>query len=127
MSDLNSFTCTCRLAADAEVRDVNGKSKARYRVAISGRKDSTTWLTCEHWEPHPVVLQAMTKGTRVGISGRLEEQQWTSKEGEKKSAFVLVVNNVALLSPKQQQEEREPTVIAGAPRRPKWEAEDTPF
>jgi single-stranded DNA-binding protein len=127
VSDLNVFSCTGRLGFDAETKEFNGKTKARYRVAVGGRKDTTLWLSCDHWNCHPAILQALVKGARVGLTGRIEEQKWTSKDGAEKSAFVLVVNDVALLSPKQPQEEREPTVIAGAPRRAKWETDETPF
>lgn len=129
MSDLNVYSCTARLGTDAEIKDINGKTKARYRVAVSGRKDQTTWLTCEQWEPHPVVLPLLVKGARVALSGRLEEQQWTGKDGAAKSAMVFVVGNVTLLTPKAAAEERPQTVIQGAPRRPKWETDDadTPF
>lgn len=126
MSDLNVFSCTGRLAADAETKDFDGKVKARYRLAVGGWKGSTFWLSCDHWRCNPAILPALVKGARVGVTGRLEEQKWTNKEGVERSAIILNVQDIALLSPKQQ-EEREPTVIAGAPRRPKWETDETPF
>jgi single-strand DNA-binding protein len=126
MSDLNVFTCTGRLGGDAETKDVNGSVKARYRLAIQGRKDQTTWLTCEHWDPHQNLLPLLTKGTKVGLTGRIEEQKWTGKDGAERSALVFVVGLLSLLGSKEQSE-RPPSVIAGASRRPKWEADETPF
>lgn len=128
MSDLNVFTCTGRLGGDVETKDVNGAVKARYRLAIGGMKDATTWLTCEHWDPHPKLLPLLTKGQRVGLTGRIEEQKWTTKEGAEKTALVFRVGMVSLLGGKEQAaQERPPSVVAGAGRRPKWESDETPF
>jgi single-stranded DNA-binding protein len=126
VSDMNVFSCTGRLGFDAESKDFSGKTKARFRVAVDGRKESTLWLTVDYWNCHPVVLQALVKGAKVGVTGRLEEQKWTGKDGAERSAIILVAGDVTLLSPRRQ-EEREPTVVAGAPRRPKWETDETPF
>lgn len=130
MSDLNTFSCTGHLGGDAETKDFDGRVKARYRVAIAGRKDNTTWLTCDHWDCHPNLLPHLTKGKRVALSGRIEEQGWTGKDGQPKSAIVFVVNQVTLIGAKEPAAEpasRPPSVIPGAPRRPKWEDESTPF
>jgi len=131
MSDLNSINFTGNLGGDAETKDVNGQVKARYRIAVSGRKsDSTTWLTCEHWDPHQNLLPLLTKGKKVAISGRIEEQGWTGKDGERKSALVVVVHSLNLIGPREQpQAERPPSVVQGAGRRPKWEQDNdqTPF
>lgn len=129
MADLNTFCCTGNLGGDAETKDFDGRIKARYRIAISGRKDSTTWLTCDHWDCHQNLLPYLTKGKKVAISGRIEEQGWTGKDGQPKSAIVLVVSNVTLLGGKEEPEAapRQPSVIQGAGRKPKWESDSTPF
>ena len=130
MSDLNQFCCTGNLGGDIEVKEMkDGKVKGRYRLAISGRKEgATTWLTCDHWEPHPNLIPHLTEGKKVAISGRIEEQGWVGKDGQPKSAIVLVVSNVTLLGGRgEPKAERPPSVIQGAPRRPKWEEDSTPF
>lgn len=127
MSDLNVFSCTGNLGGDIEMKDINGKAKGRYRIAIAGRKDQTTWLTCDHWEPHPNLIPHLTKGKKVALSGRIEEQGWAGKDGQPKTALVFVVNNLTLIGSKEP--ERRPGVVSGAPRRPQWEqdADQTPF
>lgn len=129
MSDLNTFACTGNLGGDIEVKEMSeGKLKGRYRIAISGRKEgSTTWLTCDHWDPHPNLIPHLTKGKKVAVSGRIEEQGWTGKDGQPKSAIVVVVSNVTLLGGKEPEAPRQPSVIQGAGRKPKWEADATPF
>jgi single-strand DNA-binding protein len=129
MSDMNVCCFTGRLGGDAETKDASGKQKSRYRLAVGGRKDQATWLTCEHWDCPPALRALLTKGQRVAVSGRLEEQQWTSQDGTKKSAYVVVVYNLQILSPPRPAEERPATVIPGLGGRhvPAWESEDTPF
>lgn len=130
MSDLNNICFTGNLGADPETKDINGEVKARYRIAVSGRKaDSATWLTCEHWGPHPNLLPLLTKGKKVAITGRLEEQNWAGKDGAPKSALVVVVHSVNLIGPREQAD-RPPSVVQGVGgRRPKWEQDNdqTPF
>jgi len=129
VSDLNVFSCTGNLGSDCEVKEMqDGSVKGRYRIAIRGRKEAaTTWLTCEHWSVHQNLIPHLTKGKKVAISGRIEEQSWKAKDGTPKSAIVLVVNNVTLLGGKEPEQERPPTVIQGAGRKPKWESDAAPF
>lgn len=131
MSDMNCFSCTGNLGGDVEVKEMqDGSVKGRYRIAISGRKDgATTWLTCDHWGLHPNLVPHLTKGKKVGLSGRIEEQGWTGKDGQPKSAMVFVVNSVTLLGGKADAEQapRQPSVVQGAGRKPKWESDATPF
>jgi single-strand DNA-binding protein len=132
MADLNTFACTGNLGGDAESKDVNGRLKARYRIAISGRKeDSTTWMTCDHWDVSPNLLPLLTKGKKVALSGRLEENGWVGQDGKPKSALIFVVNNLTLLGGKDQPaaQERGPGLVQGAPKKPKWEKDSdaTPF
>lgn len=130
MADLNTFCCTGNLGGDIEVKEMNdGAVKGRYRVAISGRKeDSTTWLTCDHWGVHPNLVPHMTKGKKVALSGRIEEQGWTGKDGQPKTAIVFVVNSVTLIGePKGDGGPRKPSVIQGAGRKPAWESDASPF
>jgi|694.fasta_scaffold01126_18 single-stranded DNA-binding protein len=110
MADMNVCCFTGRLGGDAESRDINGKTKSRYRVAIGGRNDQTTWLTCEHWECPAGLLALLTKGQRVAFTGRIEEQKWTGKDGAEKSAFVCTVQSVQIMSP--------PPPKAAAPAKP---------
>lgn len=129
MADLNTFCCTGNLGGDVEVKDVGGKVKGRFRVAISGRKDgATTWLTCDQWDIHQNLIPHMTKGKKVALSGRLEEQGWTGKDGQPKTALIFVVSNVTLIGGKEPEAApRQPAVVQGAGRKPKWESDDTPF
>ena len=130
MSDLNTYCCTGNLGGDIEVKEMSdGQVKGRYRIAISGRKEgATTWLTCDHWGVHPNLVPHLTKGRKVALSGRIEEQGWTGKDGQPKSAIVLVVSNVTLLGgPERQAEDRQPSVVKGAGRKPAWESDASPF
>lgn len=131
MADLNTFCCTGNLGGDIEVKEMgDGQVKGRYRIAISGRKEgATTWLTCDHWGVHPNLVPHLTKGKKVALAGRIEEQGWTGKDGQPKTAIVMVVNSVTLLGGAEPKAEapRQPSVIQGAGRKPKWESDATPF
>ena len=118
MSDLNQCTFTGRLADTAEVKDVGGKPKGRYRIAVNGyKKDAEPlWLTCDHWNIGGV-SQFLTKGQRICVSGSLKQEKWKAKDGTEKSAMLLNVRDLVLLDgPKK-----------AADDRPQWEKDETPF
>lgn len=116
MSDLNNCTFSGRLADTAEVKDVNGKAKGRYRIAVSGfKKDSEPlWLTCDHWGIG-AVSQYLTKGQRVIVIGELREEKWKAKDGSERRAMLLNVRSLVLLDSKKSDD------------RPAWEQDETPF
>ena len=118
MSDLNNCTFTGRLADTAEVKDVNGKPKGRYRLAVNGfKKDSEPlWLTCDHWNIGGV-SQFLTKGQRVCVAGSLREEKWKGKDGTEKRAMLLNVRDLILLDSAKKSDDR-----------PAWEKDDAaPF
>jgi single-strand DNA-binding protein len=130
MADLNTYCCTGRIGTDVEVRPVNGKDLAKYRLAVGLGRDDTLWWSVEHWNIHPRLLEMLQKGTRVAINGSLKQDSWTAKDGAPKTQMVLVVGRLEVLSPKSESNgEQRQGVIAGAARKPKWEADDdsTPF
>jgi len=118
MSDMNNCTFTGRLADTAEVKDVGGKAKGRYRIAVNGYKKEAPplWLTCDHWGIG-AVSQFLTKGQRVCVSGELKEESWKGKDGQERKAMLLNVRNLVLLDSAKASDSK-----------PKWEQDDeAPF
>lgn len=124
MSDMNVCTFTGRLADTAEVKDVGGKPKGRYRIAINGfKKDSPPlWLTCDHWNIGGV-SQFLTKGQRVCVSGELKEESWKGKDGTDRKAMLLNVRNLVLLDSRPA--DAGPKKVSSAAL--KWEQDEAPF
>lgn len=108
MADLNTYSCTCRLVADPQVRFTpSGVAMATMRLAVQGRPrgkgqspevlfiEATAWgklaETCYGY---------LRKGHRAGFTGRLRLAQWNTAAGERRERVELVVEQLAFLQPK---------------------------
>jgi single-strand DNA-binding protein len=103
--DANVCTFTGRLTKDAESKLVGEVEVGRYAIAVNGRKDRVMFLDCDHWRPGGV-LEYLTKGTQVCVSGDLEQQSW-EKDGQKKTKVVLSVRSLTLLGAGTRSEPQE--------------------
>ena len=102
MKDLNIMALTGRLAGDPEVRGTrNGDSWVTFRVACNrgGVKQSDgTWKDGDvdfidgkafKWLAERIA--ACRKGDKLLLHGRLNIDNWTAQDGQKRSRAVIVV------------------------------------
>lgn len=113
MANLNKVMLIGRLTRDPETRAFsNGGKVAKFGFAVNNRKKNSQ---TGQWEDDPVFLdveafnrgdtgktadlveQYLRKGHQAFIEGHLQLDQWTSKEGEKRSKIKIVVDNVQFL------------------------------
>jgi single-strand DNA-binding protein len=101
MSDLNTWTVTGRLGADAELRQTaNGDPVLNARVAVAGfrKDDDPLWVGVTLFGKRASALaQYLTKGTRVGVMGRAQLRDFQRRDGTSGTALELIANDVALL------------------------------
>jgi single-strand DNA-binding protein len=116
MANLNKVMLIGRLTRDPEVRTFsNGGKVAKFGFAVNNRRKNAS---TGQWEDEPVFLdidafnrgetgkqadlveQYLKKGHQAYIEGRLVLDQWTSKEGEKRSKIKIVLENVQFLEPR---------------------------
>jgi single-strand DNA-binding protein len=112
MQDMNTVNIVCRLAADPELRSLaSGTSVCSLRVAFNtSRKNNQTgewedvgnFINVSVWGKQGESLaRNLTKGQRVGVSGRLEIRQYTDKDGNKREAAQITADRVQYLDPRQ--------------------------
>lgn len=101
----NSITIVGNVTRDPELRFTpTGQANARLGVAVNRRwqdkatgewQEATSFFDVVCWrELAENVGQSLKKGTRVVVTGRLEQRTW-EKEGEKRSAVEIVADEVA--------------------------------
>jgi single-strand DNA-binding protein len=83
----------------------NGTPVASFGVAVNKRykdKDSGEWLNSADFfnivawfKLAENCAESLAKGDRVLISGRLSQENWEDKEGQKRTSFRIVANVVA--------------------------------
>ena len=113
MADLNCFSFTGRLSKDAQYKTLaSGKSVLEMNVACNtgfGDYAKTTWLNVKMWgDKGSKIAQYLTTGTQIAASGELTNEEWTDKEGNKRSNLVVTIMNVNMVGGKQAQQSEEP-------------------
>lgn len=116
MANLNKVMLIGRLTRDPEVRAfANGGKVAKFGFAVNNRRknpstgqweDEPVWLDIEAFnrgdfgKNADLVEQYLRKGSQVFIEGHLQLDQWTDKEGQKRSKMKIVLDNMQFLEPR---------------------------
>ena len=96
-----------RVVADPELRFSNsGVAVGKLRLVASSRKknesgewvdDKTLWLdTTMFKQLAENTVESVVKGDLVTVVGRLQTEEWTTQEGEKRSKIALIADSVAV-------------------------------
>lgn len=115
---MNVFAGIGRLGRDAEVRHTQaGKPITTFAVAIEdgfGDNKTTTWLDCAMFgERGEKIASYIRKGDRIGVTGSIRLDTYTTRDGVEKSKVALRVQDVTLLGGKQDAPRSEPRPSGG--------------
>jgi single-strand DNA-binding protein len=101
----STVTIVGNLTRDPEIRyTAGGAAKASFGVAVSRRwqnrqsnewEEQTSFLNVVCWrEMAENVSESLAKGSRVVVTGRLEQRSWETENGEKRSVVEIVADEV---------------------------------
>jgi single-strand DNA-binding protein len=95
---MNNLTIAGVLGKDPELKQVGQDQVLSFTVADSqGKEKPTLWWNCQMWGKRATTLQQyMAKGQKVTVSGSIQMREYTDKDGNKKTAMDVRVNDVAL-------------------------------
>ena len=98
---MNKVQLTGRLTADPEIRVYNNEKGdvyvARYSLAVARRfkKDETDFFRCVSFGRTAQFLEKyIKKGSRIVAAGRLQQDRWKDKDGNDRSAIIVVIDEV---------------------------------
>lgn len=103
--DLNSVALVGRLTRDPEVKyTTSGVAKMSLSIAVNRSvKDNGQWkqeasfFDVVFWGKQAEALnQYLFKGKQIGVTGKLEQQRWTTQEGNK-SRIIINADSIQLL------------------------------
>lgn len=107
MANINTVTVVGNVTRDPELRETTGgKNVLELGVAVNRRYpdprnqgewlEKTSFIDVVCWQQLAEnVAASVEKGTRVIVTGRLEQDRWENEEGEKRSKHRLVADLVA--------------------------------
>lgn len=100
--DMNLVIMIGRLGKDPEIRSTQtGKQVASFSLACTEKwsgGERTEWNDCVAWEGlAKIVGDYCTKGKQVAIQGSLYTEEWTDKEGKKRTSKKIRVTSLQLL------------------------------
>lgn len=101
--DLNCVSLIGNLTRDPELTSTTtGKLKVNFSIAVNGYKqDDVSFFNCEAWgATAEFISKYITKGNKVGVKGRLQQQRW-QKDNKNFQRVVVVVEQVQSLSKKK--------------------------
>ena len=132
---MNVFTCTTRLYKDAEQRFTQGgDSIVSFKGAVDagfGQNKTTTWVKFNLWgKKGEGVFPYLKDKTQVVVSGELANREYTDKEGQKRYSLEVRVNELTLVSNKQEGQQATAPQRQEAPKqKPKFDdlESDIPF
>ena len=101
----NSITLVGNITDDPELRFTpSGRPVANFTVAVNRRwkNQDGQWedkldgfFRCNVWADQAEnAAESLQKGTRVLVTGRLQQRQWEDNDGNKRSAFEIQVDEV---------------------------------
>lgn len=110
---MNKILLVGRLTSKPELRYTNSNIPyTRYSIAVnripgSNGERITDFINCVTWrKPAEVICQYLNKGSLVSIEGKLQSNNYTDKDGNKRYSFEVATDNVNFLETKSQSEAR---------------------
>lgn len=100
---INKILIDGRIGKDADVRyTASGSCIVKFSIASTERKkdgDSwvdgdTSWFDVEYWPKDDSITDKFKKGAYLRLKGRLKEDKWTDKEGNKRTKVKIVMQSV---------------------------------
>ena len=105
MSNGNSVTLVGNITRDPELRFTpSGQATASFGLAVNRRwqnrqtndwEEATSFFNVVCWrEKAENASESLAKGSRVIVTGRLEQRSWETQEGDKRSIIEVVADEI---------------------------------
>lgn len=101
----NSITVCGNLTADPELRFTQtGTANANFGMAVNRKwqnkatnewEEEVSFFRCVAWrDTAEHIAESLQKGARVVVTGRLQQRRWETDDGESRSVFEIVVDDI---------------------------------
>ena len=102
---LNFVGIQGRFVRDPEMRRTNsGKAVVSFTLAVDrpGKDNGAAFINCVAWDKTAEFINNyFMKGNAIVVEGRLDSRDWTDKDGNKRTAYEVVVNQAHFCEKKE--------------------------
>ena len=120
---MNHITLMGRLVADPELKTTqNGNSVASLRVAVDrnytpqGQEKQTDFISCVAWRhTAEFISKYFSKGRMIALEGSLQCRNYEDKQGQKRTAYEVVVEQAYFADSKQDGEKQKARGVGSFP------------
>ncbi len=131
---MNKVLLIGNLTADPEqVNTSSGASVCRFSIAVNRRNVGSQeervadfFRITAFGKTAENCVKFLAKGRKVGVSGRIEINDYTDKEGNKRQSFNIIAEEIEFLSQKRDGE-NESAPTSGKPKVIEASADELPF
>lgn len=119
MASYNRVILMGNLTREIEVKYTqSGMAVAEIGVAVNDKRkdaqgnwvDETTFVDVTLWgKTAETASEYLSKGSPIFVEGRLKLDQWTDKDGNKRSKLRVTCDRMQLIGGRQQSEEKRPS------------------
>lgn len=113
MANFNKVIVAANLVSDPELKTVGDSNVVRFRVAINRKfttksgekKEESTYIDAEMWGSRAsVISEYLKKGDPVLIEGHLKQENWETKDGEKRSKILVSIEDFEFMNGRKDSE-----------------------
>ena len=116
---MNVICLLGRLVADPELKSTqNGIAVTSFCIAVDrsyqpkGQERQTDFINCVAWRnTAEFITRFFHKGQRIALQGSLQSRNYNDREGNKRTAYEVVIDNASFVDPKSSNSD-----AAAAPR-----------
>ena len=101
--DINSLNIVGRLVRDVNVKQVGKATLLEFTIANNYRQkkggewtDETSFFEVDLWAKGEGLVEYMTKGRQVAVTGELRQERW-EQDGQKRNRIKIVASSLQLL------------------------------
>ena len=116
---LNVIILTGRLTKEPTLmKGMNETSIVNFDIAVDnlGKDAGTTFITCKAFQKvADNVANHLHKGSKVAVSGRIQQRTYLAKDGTKRSVYEVICDSVEFLDPKPVEEDPDVSEVPAEP------------
>lgn len=109
---MNNVTLMGRTTSDIELKTTtNGVSVATFTLAVDrkytpkGQERQTDFINCVAWRNNAEFISKwFRKGDMIGVIGEIQTHSYTDKDGNKRTAVEVIIDNAYFCGGKKQQQ-----------------------